>query len=161
MPPSVGPDAKGDHARRAPGTLLKALSGPGPYTSPSETDLPPGWKAARDADGCVYYSNRKRGLSQYEHPNECCTSDSPPLPPPSARRPRIAQPDRGGPSQLSPNRHAQPQLSPVPSWADNQRRDRIAWITGALPYIKDDDKKAELHGELAALQRQECARCGY
>ena len=132
------------------------------YTKPRETDLPPGWKAARDSDGLVYYSNRKRGLSQYEHPNECCTSDSPPLPPPSARRPRIAQPDdRGGPSQLSPNYHAQPQVSPVPRWGDNQRRDRIAWIMGALPYIKDDEKKADLHGELATLQRQEAARFGY
>ena len=143
-----------------PESSLNAPSGL--YTKPRETDLPPGWKAARDSDGLVYYSNRKRGLSQYEHPNECCTSDSPPLPPPSARRPRIAQPDdRGGPSQLSPNRHAQPQLSPVPRWGDNQRRDRIAWIMGALPYIKDDDKKADLHGELATLQRQEAARFGY
>ena len=48
--------------------------------------LPEGWKMARDGDGHVYYSNKKRGLSQYEHP-DASDGDSPPLAPPP-RRPR-------------------------------------------------------------------------
>ena len=38
---------------------------------------------------------------------------------------------------------------------DKQRQERIVAIKAMLPFIRDDEKKAELHGELATLQRQE------
>ena len=38
---------------------------------------------------------------------------------------------------------------------DEQRRERIVYIKAMLPFIHDDARKAELHGELATLERRE------
>ena len=74
----------------------------------NQPGLPEGWKVARDEDGNVYYSNKKRGLSQYEHPGD---GDSPPLAPPS-RRPRTAALNHFS----FPGDHSRPGSSAASSW---------------------------------------------
>ena len=47
--------------------------------------------------------------------------------------------------------------SSLASFSDEQRRDRMAEIRGMLPYV-NGDRKADLAGELAKLERRDWAK---
>ena len=127
-------------ARDAAALNSPPLPPPQPRLKQSQ-GLPPGWKAAQDASGQVYYYNKHLGRSTYELP----TLDSPPMPPPSL-------PQSYGQMQIG-----QPQCSRAAQVDQEFDDEQIIRLRGMLVYASGD-KKAELQGELAVLERRKRMR---
>lgn len=136
--------AAANDARQLP--LTPARSKP-TGVAPREAPLPPGWEAARDPNGVVYYYSHALGISQYEHPRVGAVGE------------KVAEPadvDVSGPEafyggaaapqaevrkqpQAEPRRqHAEPSREPPRNgdteprqWADDGGRDSVEDVRAA------------------------------
>ena len=69
-------------AREEEQRVARELGSP-PLPPPQRpSQLPPGWKQAKDEQGQVYYYNKSLNITQYDQPS---IVDSPPMRPPQAR----------------------------------------------------------------------------
>ena len=136
---------------------------PPPVPRQEPTPLPTGWKVAQDAAGRTYYYNKHLGASQYNLPTE--DPSSPPLPPPQSAVGLPPPQSAVGLASSSASSSGANIISRAPigasSYEDEQRRGRIVQIRAMLPFVDERREKAELVGELAALERQEHAQRGY